>query len=343
MFRFENASYLWLLGLAPVLLLVFAAAWRARRKALEQFGGENVVKRLTPGLSRYKHWTKTALLVLGIALLAVAWANPQWGGKRQPVQRRGIDLFIALDISQSMLAEDVSPNRLERAKRFGQRLVEELAGNNLGVILFACNAFPVTPLTTDYAFANLTLATANPSQAGAQGTSLGEAIDLADRSFDAENENHKALIMLTDGEDHDGSATERASAAHGNGLLIYTVGVGSQDGTFIPVQIGSRSDYLRDQTGNPVRTFLDPRTLEAVAEAGGGAYFSLGNDAASLVEALRHRIDTIEKREYEERVFTDYESYFQVFIALALLVLLAEFFLSYRTSRLRPRRDWLDV
>jgi Ca-activated chloride channel family protein len=242
-----------------------------------------------------------------------------------------------------MLAEDISPSRLERAKRFAQQLVDELSGNNLGVILFACNAFPVTPLTSDYAFAKLTLATANPSQAGAQGTSLGEAIDLAERSFDPENQNHKALIILTDGEDHDGAAAERAAAAHTNGLLIYTVGVGDEAGSFIPTQVGNRIDYLRDETGNPVRSRLQPEKLQAVAEAGGGAYFSLGNDAASLVEALRNRIDTIEKREYEERVFTDYESYFQLFIGLALLVLLVEFFLSYRTSRLRPKRDWLDV
>ena len=272
MFRFEHASNLWLLSLLPVLLLIFAWAWRRRSKAMERFGGPEVVERLAPGLSRYKHWLKSGLLLIGLALLVIAWANPQWGGKRQPVQRRGIDLFVALDISQSMMAEDISPSRLERAKRFGQQLIDELSGNNLGVILFACNAFPVTPLTSDYAFAKLTLATANPSQAGAQGTSLGEAIDLAERSFDPENQNHKALIILTDGEDHDGSAAERAAAAHGNGLLIYTVGVGEEEGTFIPVLQGNRIDYLRDETGNPVRTHLDPATLEAVAEAGGGAY-----------------------------------------------------------------------
>lgn len=343
MFRFEHSEFLWALSIIPILLGFFWLAWRYRKAALQRFGGAAAVARLAPGLSRYKHLVKFGLLLLAIGLLVIGWANPQWGSKRQPVKRKGIDLFIALDVSQSMLAEDISPSRLERSKRFAQQLVDELASNNIGVILFACNAFPVSPMTTDYAFAKLALATANPAQVGAQGTSLGEAIDSAERSFSEENETHKAIIIITDGEDHDGTAAERATAANENGTLIFTVGVGEENGSFIPVTRAGREDYLRDETGNPVRTQMNPETLEAVARAGGGAYFTLSNDASALVTTLRERIDTIEKREYEQRVFSDYESYFQLFIGLALLVLLIEFMLSYRVSRFRPKRDYLDV
>ena len=182
MFRFEHSVYLWSLALLPVLLGFFFLAWRLRKRALERFGGEDVVSRLAPGLSRYKHLVKFGLLLGAFLLLVIGLANPQWGGKRQPVQRKGIDLFIALDISQSMRAEDVSPSRLERAKRFGQQLVDKLSSNNIGVILFACNAFPVAPLTSDYYFAKLALATASPDQAGEQGTAVSAAIDLAERS-----------------------------------------------------------------------------------------------------------------------------------------------------------------
>ncbi|MEZ4983495.1 MAG: VWA domain-containing protein [Saprospiraceae bacterium] len=292
---------------------VFGLAWRIRQRALQQFGGKEAVQRLTPAWSPNKQIIKFALLMLAAAFLVVALANPQWGSKRQTVQRMGIDLFIALDISQSMLAEDVSPSRLDRAKRFGQQLIDKLASNNIGVSLFACNAFPVAPLTSDYYFAKMALQTASTDQAGEQGTHISSALDLAERSFDPDSKTHKAIILLTDGEDHDGRAAERAAALHEQGALVYTVGVGTGEGSFIPVSENGRSDYLRDQTGNPVRSRLDPETLEAVAKAGGGAYYQLGQNADDLREALRERIDAIEKKTYEQRVFTDFESYYQIF------------------------------
>ena len=335
MFKFEHSYYLWALALLPVLAGLFALAWRLRMTSLARFGGAEVVRRMAPSLSRYKHFVKFGLLLMACLFLIIGLANPQWGSKRKPVQRKGIDLFIALDISQSMMAEDVSPSRLQRAKRFAQQLVDKLASNNIGVILFACNAFPVAPLTSDYYFAKLALSTATPDQAGEQGTSISSAIDLAERSFDPENETHKAIIILTDGEDHDGRGAAQAEAANENGTLVFTVGVGSAGGSFIPINVRGMQDYLRDESGTPVRSRLDPATLGEVARAGGGAYFSLEKNADGLAEALREKIDAIEKREYEQRFFTDYESYFQIFIGVAFLLFLFEFLLSYRTSSLR--------
>lgn len=335
MFRFEDSTYLWALAALPILTLFFFVAWRLRKQALARFGGEHIVRRLAPGLSRYKHIVKFSLLSVAFLLMIVALANPQWGSQRQAVKRKGIELMIALDISQSMLAKDVSPSRLEKAKHFSKGLVDKLKGNQIGLISFACNAYPSVPLTSDYHFIKQVVATANTRQAGAQGTSIGAAIDLAERTFDPESETHKAIIIITDGEDQDGLAASQAQAAHDNGTLIYTVGVGSREGGFIPVRKGGREDFLRDQGGTPVRTKLSSETLEEVARSGGGAYFKLANDPEELAAALLERIDTIEKREYEQRVFSSYESYFQPFIALALLFLIVEFILSYKSSTLR--------
>lgn len=335
MFKFEENIYLWALTLLPVLVAFFFIAWRMRRNALARFGGEHVVRRLAPGLSRYKHIVKFTLLSIALGMIIIALANPQWGNQRQAVKRKGIELFVALDISQSMLAQDVSPSRLERAKHFSEQLIDKLVGNQVGVILFACNAFPVAPLTNDYNFAKLALKTATTGQAAAQGTALSSAIDLAERSFNAENETHKAIIIITDGEDHDGRGVERAKAVYENGTLVYTVGVGTKEGGFVPIRMRGRDDFLRNETGTPVRTMLNDETLEDVARSGGGAYFKLAKNADELALDLQARIDTIEKREYEQRVFTNYESYFQPFIAIALLALIIEFMLSYKSSSLR--------
>ena len=333
MFRFEHDIYFWALLVIPILVLFFAIAWRYRQRALARFGSAELVQRLVPGLSAKLHILKFVLLVLAVTFLIVGLTNPQWGRSRAKVERQGIELFIAMDISRSMLSNDISPSRLERAQRFGQNLVKELRGENIGVIAFACSAFTGVPLTTDYAFAQLYLGEATPDYAAAQGTDIGAAIQRAEGSFTKENQKHKALVIISDGEDHDGEAVAKAEEGRDKGLIIYTVGVGTEQGGFIPVLVGQREDYLRDNTGNPIRTIPNETYLREVAEAGGGAYFTLGNDSQQLAEALRTQIDTIEKQTFEERSFTDYASYFQIFIGLAILLILLEFVLPYRNLK----------
>lgn len=339
MFRFEHPEHLYALLAVPLLVLFFTASRLHRRRALTRFGDLQLMKQIAPDMSKYKHTLKFILLIIGMAILVIAWANPQWGSKKETVTRKGIDLFIALDISQSMLAEDVSPSRLERAKRFGQNLVEGLKGENIGVILFACNAYLQVPLTIDYSFADLFLRTANPGMAPSQGTSLAEAIQLAQQSFPEENERNKALVIISDGEDHDGAAAAVATEANENGLTIFTIGIGNPEGSFIPTRVAGRADYKRDNAGNPIRSSLDETTLREVAEAGSGLYFNLSGRDQDIVNALRERIDQIEKQEFEQQSFTDYASYFQLFIALGLLLLILEFIISYRKSRYLADRD----
>ncbi|MBK8704532.1 MAG: VWA domain-containing protein [Saprospiraceae bacterium] len=330
MFRFEHTDYFYLLLALPVVALVFLWALRWKRRAIARFGNPDLVGRLMPGLSQFRVFAKVGLLLFAVALLTIALANPQWGVKREKVKRRGIDIFLAIDLSRSMLAQDLQPSRLARAQLFAGELLERLQGEQVGVIAFACNAQLQVPLTTDYSFAQLFLNSASTDMVASQGTAIGEAIDLAQKAFPEDNERHKALVILSDGEDHVGAAGDLASLAKDDGIIIFTIGVGTSDGEFIPIQRVTGEDYLRDQTGNPVRSRLEPATLKEVAEKGGGAYFDLSAGTDAVMAALTERIDRIEKREYEARAFSEYESYFQYFVGLALLLLVAEFFTSYR-------------
>lgn len=339
MFRFEHSEYLYALLLIPVLIGFFVLMWRFRKRAIERFGEAKLVQQLMSNFSPNKHIVKFTLLMLAFTFLVVGWANPQWGSKRQKVKRKSADIFIALDISYSMLAEDVPPSRMYRARQFAEDLIYQLRGERLGLIVFAGNAYLETPLTDDYAFITLESRSANPFQAPTQGTAIGEAIDLAERSFDEENQNHKALIVITDGENHDEEAIERAEAAQRNGLIVFTVGVGTQGGGFIPISMNGRTDFKRDETGNPVRTQLNEAALQAISNVANGNYFNLAAGADEVIEALQQRIDQMEKREFEQRVFDEYESYFQYFLGIGLLFLIIEYLISYRKNKLVEGRD----
>ena len=331
MFRLEHPEYLWLLLAVPLLVGLFGWYWRQRRAALDRFADRELLDYLAPGNNRRLPWTKFGLLIVSLPLLILALANPQWSAQREEMKRRGIDLIIALDISNSMLAEDVKPSRMDRARFFTTTLVDELAGNNIGVELFTCTAVMTAPLTTDYAFVKNVVSTAAPYQISAQGTNLAEAIDVAEQAFDEESANHRALIIVSDGEDHDGSAASAAARAHDAGLLVYTVGVGKASGSLMPVQLNNgRSDYIRAPGGGPATTNADMATLEDIASKGGGSYFTLSGDSENLAQALRAQVDRIEKLEFETQSFSSYDSYFYWFLAPGVLLLLLDMGLGWR-------------
>ena len=333
MFRFEQPDHLYAAILIPILIALFVIALLARKRALERFGEHHLIAQLMPKMSRYKHSVKFIFLMLAMAFLVIGWANPQWGARKEKVKRKSVDIFIALDISRSMLARDVPPNRMERAKKFAQNLVEELKGDRVGVIIFAGNAYLQTPLTTDYAAAQLFLKTANPEMAPSQGTAISDAINLAENVFGEDNKAHKALVVITDGENHDEQTLDRARQANENGLMIFSVGVGTTEGDLIPLNYGNRQEYQRDRSGNPVKSQLNEAMLRDLAEAGKGDYFNI-RQGDGVITALRDRINQLEKREFETRAFEEYESYFQYFLAIALLFLIVEFLISYRKNRL---------
>ena len=296
---------------------------------MSRLGDAPLLKSLMPDASKYRSGIKFGLMLLALALLFIGWANPQWGSKKEQVKRKSVDVMIALDISTSMFAQDIPPNRLARAQRFAEGLIEKLKGERIGLILFAGSAYLQMPVTTDYAAAKLFVRSANPNLAGTQGTVIGEAIKLARKSFEGEDGSHKALIVITDGEDHNGQADEEAAAARDDGIFLFTVGVGTSAGSFIPISIRGRDDYKRDETGQPVRSKLNGEMLAGIAEKGEGEYFHI-SEGDAVADALKKRIEQMEKRELEVRSFTEFNSYFQYFIGAGLLLLFVEFLISYR-------------
>jgi Ca-activated chloride channel family protein len=342
MFRFEQPDHLYAAIILPILVVLFIIALLARKRSLARFGEHRLIAQLMPKMSRYKHQVKFIFMILAMAFLVVGWANPQWGSRKKKVKRKSVDVFIALDISRSMMARDSAPNRMERSKKFAQNLVDGLKGDRIGVIIFAGNAYLQTPLTTDYAAAQLFLRTANPDMAPSQGTAISDAIDLAENVFGEDNKAHKALVVITDGENHDAETLERAREANENGLMIFSVGVGTTKGDLIPISYNGKQEYIRDsQTGELVRSQLNEQMLQDLADAGNGSYFNIQQEG-DVIEALRERIDKLEKREFETRAFDEYESYFQYFLAAALLFLIIEFMISYRKNRFLEGKDLFE-
>lgn len=327
MFRFEHPEHLYLLAAVPLLALSATVYWLWRQNAMARLGN---VERVMQGFSKTKFWLKNTLLAAGLALLAVAWANPQLGAKKQVVVQESADVFIALDISQSMLCQDVAPSRLELAKVFAQKLVQALEGERIGLVFFAGNAFLQMPLSTDYVFILQSIQSATPDLITEQGTAIPAAIKLAEESFGYEPNGGRAIILITDGEDHAGDAEQAADDAFDNGAITYVAGVGTLGGGSIPMAGGlGESQFKRDEKGDIVRTHLDEAGLRKIALSGGGQVFDIRQGDAAI-GALRREVDALEKRELEVRSFAEFESWYQWFLLPALLFLLLETLISFK-------------
>jgi len=338
MFRFEHPSYLYAFALLPLLVVAFLIFWRWRKQAIGRFAQSHLAPLMMPEASRWKHRLKFGLLLLAMAFLIIGAANPQWGSKREKVKRKSVDVLIGLDISNSMYAQDIAPSRLERAKKFAENLVEQLKGERIGLVFFAGSAYLQMPITTDYAAAEIFLRSANPELAASQGTAIGECIAVARRAFQGdESKAHKALVIITDGEDHDGEAIAQAEKAKEEGIIQFTVGVGTDKGSPIPMSIAGREEYKRDETGQPVLTKLNEEVLKELAGKGGGTYFHISNGDVAVAEALQSRIDQLEKQELEVRAFSSFNSYFQYFVLVGLALLVVDWFISWRKHHLEGR------
>ncbi len=331
MFRFQHPEYLYLLLLVPLLLGLFWAGRQLRRRHLKRLGEVGLLHRIMPGFSQGRLQLKFGLFVLGLALLVFSLSNPQWGTARKPATMEAADVLIALDISRSMLANDVAPNRLEAAKRFAQGLVRSLPSERIGCIFFAGSAYLQTPLTLDHREVQLVLKSADPGMLSSQGTALGETLRLAVGALPADAKGNRVLVIISDGEAHDEEVLEQARLTRDQGFLLYTVGVGTRAGSYIPVQAaGGRNDYVRDRSGQPVRSALDETMLRDIAAAGQGAYFHLSSGSNRIIRELQEQIDRLEEQEFDRPVFSEYASYFQYFLAAGLLLLALEFGLSHR-------------
>lgn len=336
MYRFESDIYLWaILGILPLVIIVFLFIQNWKKRKLQQFGNEEIVKRLMPNVSKSLPIVKFVLYSLAIVSLLIGLANLQFGTKVEEVKREGIDLMIALDVSNSMLAEDLSPNRLERSKRAIYQLIQKLHNDRLGIIVFAGDAYVQLPITTDYSSAKLFLETIGTDIVPTQGTSIGAAINLAMESFDFENGTSKSIIVITDGENHEDDAKEAASNASSKDVTVHTIGMGSEIGGPIPVyKNGAQIDFRKDNQGNTVVTKLNESMLKEIAAEGNGSYLRANNANAGL-DIIMEEIDKMEKKEFGSKSFKDYEDRFQIFLIIALILIVLEYFISNRrTSKL---------
>ena len=334
MLRYENSEWLFLLVLIPIIILVFILSVRWRKKAIGVFGQLKLVYKLMPMASEFKLRSKFILFAVAIASLIIGIANPQIGSKMEEVKREGVDLMIAIDLSNSMLAEDLQPNRLMRAKQSISKLIDRLDGDRIGLIVFAGDAYVQLPITTDYSAAKLFLSTINTNIVPTQGTAIGKAIELSIKSFDLQNAQNKAIIIITDGENHEDDAIKEAQEAEELGIFVHTIGMGSAEGGPIPVKnrYGTITSYQKDKEGNTIITALNEDMLKKIAKAGGGSYIR-ANSTQSGLNALFKEINKMEKKEIGSKVFTDYKDRFQWFIGLAIILLIIETLIKGRKNK----------
>jgi Ca-activated chloride channel family protein len=332
MFRFANIEYLYLLILIPILAIVLMLVFRGRKKDLKRFGDTDVIGPLMPDISTSRPIMKSVLVLMALATLVFGIARPQFGSKLREIKREGVEIIIALDVSNSMMAEDIKPNRLERAKQAIARLVDRLVNDKIGLIVFAGDAYIQIPITTDYVSAKLFLNTISTDIVPRQGTAIGSAIELGMRSFTQQEETSKALIIITDGENHEDDAVEMVRQAVEKGITIHTIGIGLPQGAPVPVYSGGQKTYRQDRQGQTVISKLNESMLRDIAGAGEGIYIR-STDTRVGLDKLFDEINKMEKQEMESKVYSDYDERFQYIFGLGLLILLLELLVLERRNR----------
>jgi Ca-activated chloride channel homolog len=335
MFRFAHPEYLYALYLIPVLIGIFWLVNRKRKKMLENFADKKLHRVLLPSYSGFKEKIKLGLICIAIMFLIVAAADPQVGTRVEEVKQAGIDVYICLDVSLSMQAQDIKPSRLEKAKYEIANLINKLHGDRIGLIVFAGEAYVQFPLTADYSAANLFLNAVDVNSVPEPGTAIASAIALATKSFDYKYNTQRVIVVITDGEDHQGDIDKAVADATDKGIKIYTIGLGSPDGVPIPVlnDKGQQTGFKLDSNGNIVITKLDEATLQRIASEGGGKYFRGSNNQDEL-DLIYKDLSGFTKTEYGVKKVTNYEDRFYYFLAPAIFLLLLEYFLTERKSPL---------
>ncbi|MBR5276204.1 MAG: VWA domain-containing protein [Bacteroidaceae bacterium] len=328
--RFANPEYFYLLILIPLLIAVYIYSNFVRRRNLKEYGDEELMKELMPDASAYRPNVKFWLSLVAAALLVVVLARPQFGSKMETVTRQGIETVIALDISNSMLAEDIAPNRLEKSKKIISKLIDKFENDKIGLIVFAGDAFVQLPITNDFISAKMFMESISPSLISRQGTDIGAAINLAMKSFTPDKEVGKAVIVITDGENHEGGAEEAAKVAAESGISVYILGVGSLEGAPIPAE--GNNDYRRDKDGNVIVTKLNEEMGQNIAKAGNGAYIRVDN-TNNAQRLLEKEIDKLAKADVSSEVYTDYDEQFHLVAWIVLLLLVIDILILPGKSR----------
>lgn len=336
MFRFANIEILWLIPVVFLLIIAYVIYTRRKRRQLEEFGDAELMEQLMPNASRMRPNVKFSIVMVALVLLIIAAARPQFGQSEHSEKRQGIEAIVALDISNSMLAEDVAPNRLDRAKQMVSKLMDNMVNDKVGLVVFAGDAFIQLPITCDYVSAKMFLNTISPNLIKTQGTAIGQALATSIRCFGEQSDASRAIILITDGENHEDDAVAVAQRAKEAGIQVLVVGIGKPEGSPIPVP--GTNNFIKDRQGNVVVSKFNEEMCREIAQAGGGIYVRCDN-TNTATKAIQKELDKLATQEIETQVFTDYNEQFQSFALIALLLLVIDFFIFNRKNKSLTRID----
>lgn len=324
MYQIEEPSYFYYLAIIPVIFVLYLLVFWWKKRTQKQFADAKLIQKLSPEKSTFKAFLKISILATAVAFLIISLANPKMGTKIETIKRQGVDIVFALDVSKSMLAEDIAPNRLEKAKQIVSKIIENLGSDRIGIIIYAGNSYPLLPITTDLAAANMFLQNANTDMVSSQGTAINEAIERGLTYFDNDDQTNRFIFIVSDGEDHEENTLEMTKEASNEGIKIYTIGIGTERGGPIPLKDnGSVVGYKKDQRGMVVITQKNEEKLRDIAKQGNGKYMN-GNNTQETVKTVEDILLKADKTEFETKKFSDYKDQFQWFVGIALLLLIAD-------------------
>ena len=335
-FRFANIEVLWLLASVPAFAFAYWLYTRHKRRQLEEFGDKELVEQLMPNASRVRPAVKFSILMVALTLLIIAAARPQFGQSERTEKRQGIEAIVALDISNSMLAEDVAPNRLDRAKQMLSKLMDNMVNDKVGLVVFAGDAFVQLPITCDYVSAKMFLNSIKPELIKTQGTAIGAALSTSIRCFGEQSDASRAIILITDGENHEDDAVAVAKRAKEEGIQVLVVGIGKPEGS--PIPVAGTNNFMKDRQGNVVVSRLNEDMCREIAQAGGGIYVRCDN-SNTATKAIQKELDKLATQEIETTTYTDYNEQFQSFALIALLLLVIDFFIFNRKNKSLTKLD----
>jgi len=332
MYLLEEKIYFWLLLVIPAVVVLFIGLLLWKRNAQRRFANPDMLKKLSPNKSLFKPFLKVFIFCLAIACLVIALVNPKMGTKLETVKREGVDIVFAIDVSKSMLAEDIAPNRIEKAKQLVTQIINNLGSDRVGIIAYAGSAFPQLPITTDYSAAKLFLNQMSTDMLSSQGTAIRQAIELAKTYYNDEEQTNRVLFIISDGEDHEGDVASIAEEANEEGIRIFTIGVGDVNGGPIPLKRNEIvQSYKKDQNGETVITRLVEETLKSIASEANGEYIN-GDSTAEVTEKVSDVLNKMDKKEFEAKQFADFRDQFQWFLGAGLLLLFIDIFLLDRKT-----------
>jgi len=335
LYRLEEPIYFYLFAIIPVIIVIFLLVSLWKKRTQNKFASSGLLSKLAPNISVFKSILKLSFFLIGISFLILALVNPKIGTKLKTVKREGVDVVFALDVSKSMLAEDIAPNRLEKSKQIISKIIDKLGSDRVGIIIYAGNAYPLLPITTDHGAAKMFLQSANPDLVSSQGTAINDALDLAKTYYNNDDQTNRFLIIISDGEDHQEETKQIAQNISNDGIKVYTIGVGTEKGAPIPMKINGSLIGYKKYKGETVLTKRNPVLLKGVADAANGVYID-GNLTDKPVKAIEEIIGNAQKTAFETKQFSDYKDQFQWFLGIGILFLLIDvFFLDKKTKWLK--------